>query len=110
MKPTQLPTVAKPRPIPQPDPGILLPGETGDVALGKVRRQIEVPRVSLDAPRLALLSVLHVAYAASGEPVGDTTQGERLTAALMHRLEEAQEALDQALRALDQLELAVTHP
>jgi hypothetical protein len=92
------------------EPGVLLPGQAGDVALRKVRRQIEVPRASLDAPRLAMAGVVDVARATRVGLLGSTTGGEHLAIAVRDGLSEAQQSLDRALAALDQLEKAVVQP
>lgn len=88
---------AKLRPIDPPDPGVLVPGEFGDVALGKVRRQIEVPRVSLAAPRTALEECAAIAQAA-----GQLGRAERV-AEVVRRLAAADAELATALDALDEL-------
>jgi hypothetical protein len=66
---------AKLRPIPPPDPGVLVPGVADDVALGRIRRQIEVPRASLKAPVSALAGAAGVAHEA-----GQLARAERVMA------------------------------
>lgn len=87
----------KRRPIEAADPGVLVPGELGDVALGKVRRQIEVPRTSISAPRAALEGTEAVARAA-----GQLGRAER-AAQVARRLAAAEAELAMALHALDEL-------
>jgi hypothetical protein len=89
---------AKLRPIPPPDPGVLVPGASGDVALGRIRRQIEVPRASLGAPMVALAGAAGVAHDA-----GQLAPAERVMA-VTRRLEAADAGLAEALAALAELE------
>jgi hypothetical protein len=90
----------KRRTIEAPDPGVLVPGEFGDVALGKVRRQIEVPRISLTAPRTALEGAEAIARDA-----GQLGRAERV-AGVARGLAAADAELAMALHALDELETA----
>lgn len=89
---------AKLRPIEPPDPGVLLPGVIGDVALGRIRRQIEVPRQGLVAPTSALSGTAGIVHAA-----GQLARAERVMA-VVRRLGEAEAAIAGALAALDELE------
>lgn len=88
----------KVRPIPPSDPGVLVPGVLGDVALGKIRRQIEVPMASLAAPLDALSGAASVAHDA-----GQLARAERVRA-VTRRLGVAGAELTEALAALDELE------
>ena len=82
------------RPILPPDPGVLVPGASGDVALGKIRRQIEVPLDSLKAPMGALAGAAGVAHDA-----GQLGWAERVMA-VTRRLGAADAELAEALAAL----------
>lgn len=86
------------RPIAAPAPGLLIPGSEGDVALGKVRRQIEVPASALLAPSEALLGAGEVATAAGQQ------HRAQLIGAVVDRLAAARVELAAALTALDELE------
>lgn len=92
---------APPKPtagIPPPDPGRLLPGPRGDVAVGKVRRQIEVQSTALIAPADALRGVIQVAH--------DSGQDQRaqLATTVVGKIEAARVMLAGALAALEDLE------
>lgn len=86
------------RPIAAPAPGLLIPGAEGDVALGKVRRQVEVPASSLLAPLEALLGAVDVTTAAGQQ------HRAQLIGAVVKRLSAARVELAAALTALDELE------
>lgn len=93
------PTV-KAKPIPPPDPGVLLPGATGDISTGKLRRQIEVPQTALMAPLEALQGASSIARDA-----GQVDRAKRLQE-VAERLSGARAELSGALAALDKLERA----
>lgn len=99
MSPKTRPAPPKPTAgIPPPDPGRLLPGPRGDVALGKVRRQIEVQSTALMAPSDALQGVAEVARATGHD------ERAQLANAVLGKVEAARMMLAGALAALDDLE------
>ncbi|HEX9530600.1 MAG TPA: hypothetical protein VF954_05645 [Acidimicrobiales bacterium] len=102
MNPTSAPKPPWPAPKPllPPGPGILLPGASGDVDTGKIRRQLEVPERATEAPLTALEGAEAVARQA-----GRLDRADRL-GEVVRRVASAHASLAGALAALSEFERA----